>query len=132
MISNDFSLKKMFFDLYRPISMRNFTGNPFLMVSERSGHAKLVKTSKNHFLVEIIDILETDAHLESRTTPNPTVVHGRILQKPVLAIDAGAARIPNVPRIISLIDSDEIRTVRGCTDSHGPRDIPKTQNTTMY
>ena len=32
--------------------MRNFTGNPFLMVSERSGHAKLVKTSKNKFLAK--------------------------------------------------------------------------------
>ena len=51
--------------------MRNFTGNPFLMVSERSGNDTLVKTSKNQFFGEIIDILEV---VESRTTPNPTVV----------------------------------------------------------
>ena len=63
MIFHDFLLKKMFFDLYRPISMRNLTGNPFLMVSERSGHAKLVKTSKNKLFGEIIDILEV---VESR------------------------------------------------------------------
>ena len=54
--------------------MRNFTGNPFLMVSERSGHAKLVKTSKNKFFGEIADILEVKPHLESRSTPHPTVV----------------------------------------------------------
>ena len=71
MIFHDFLSKKCFLNLYRPISMRNFTGNPFLMVSERSGHVKLVKTSKNRFFGEIIDILEV---VESRTTPNPTVV----------------------------------------------------------
>ena len=75
MVFNDFSLKKCFCNLYRPISMRNFTGNPFLMVSERYGHAKLVKTSKNKFFGEIIDILEVDPHLESRSTPNPTAVY---------------------------------------------------------
>ena len=53
--------------------MRNFTGNPFLMVSERSGHAKLVKTSKNKFFDEITDILDT---VESRSTPHPTVGTG--------------------------------------------------------
>ena len=62
----DFRSEKCFFNLSGPISMRNFTGNPFLMVSERSGHAKLVKTSKNKFFGEIIDILEVDPHLESR------------------------------------------------------------------
>ena len=60
--------------------MRNFTGNPFLMVSERSGHAKLVKTSKNKFFGEITDILEV---VESRSTRYPTVVESRVTHTPL-------------------------------------------------
>ena len=63
MIFCDLSSKKSFFNLYRPISTRNLTENPFLMVSERCGHAKLVKTSKNQIFGEITDILDT---VESR------------------------------------------------------------------
>ena len=42
-----FRREKCFFNLSGPISMRNFTANPFLMVSERSGNAKLEKSGKN-------------------------------------------------------------------------------------
>ena len=41
-----FRWQKCFLDLSRPISMRNFMGNPFLMVLERYGNAKLVKSWK--------------------------------------------------------------------------------------
>ena len=64
--------------------MRNFMGNPFLMVTERSGHAKLVKTSKNQFFHEILNILEVEPHLESRTTPDPTVGRSKTMWGPTI------------------------------------------------
>ena len=51
--------------------MRNFTGNPFLMVSERYEHAKLVKSRKNRKKVAKLDSQVTPL---SRTTPHRTVV----------------------------------------------------------
>ena len=75
--------------------MRNFTGNPFLMVSERSGNAKLIKTSKNPFFGEIIDILEV---VESRSTPNPTVVLNRNIN-----VDNRAMKLTQCSRIVPLL-----------------------------
>ena len=42
-----FRREKCFSNLSGPISTWNFTGNPFLMVSERYGNAKFVKSRKN-------------------------------------------------------------------------------------
>ena len=69
----NFRREKCFFNLSGPISMRNFTGNPFLMVSERYGHAKLVKSRKNRKKIAKLDSQVTLLQNLSRTAPHPTV-----------------------------------------------------------
>ena len=65
-----FRREKCFSNLSGPISTRNFTGNPFLMVSERYGNAKFVKSRKNP---KKIAKLENPANPLSRSSPDATV-----------------------------------------------------------
>ena len=66
----NFRREKCFFNLSGPISMRNFTGNPFLMVSERYGNAKFVKSRKNQKKIAKLDF---PVNPLSRSSPDATV-----------------------------------------------------------
>ena len=66
----NFCREKCFFNLSGPISMQNFTGNPFLMVSERYGNAKFVKSRKNPKKVAKLD---SQVNPLSRSSPDATV-----------------------------------------------------------